>query len=67
MRHDWILDVLNDLRAYAVRNDLPQTAAGAEALLRLARAEVAAQPADDGGGDDAQAGQGGTPPRGLSH
>ncbi len=45
MGHDWIFEVLEDLRAYAVLNDLPATAAKAEEALLIARAEVA-------GGDD---------------
>ena len=65
MRHDWIFDVLTDLRVYAQKNNLPDTAEGTEVLLRLVRAEVAAR-SDDDGGDDAT-GHGGTPPRGLPH
>lgn len=42
MHHDWIFDVLEDLRSYAVQNGLPATAARAEEALRIARAEVAA-------------------------
>ncbi len=68
MRHDWIFDVLSDLRVYALRNDLPVTAEGAEKLLRLARAELAARPDDDGGdGGGETTGQDGEPPRGLPH
>ena len=66
MRHDWIFDVLTDLRLYAQKNNLPETAEGAEVLLRLVRAEVTARTTDDDGGDDAT-GQGGTPPRGTPH
>lgn len=43
MGHDWIFDVLKDLRAYAEANDLPETAAKAEECLRLAEAEIAAK------------------------
>ena len=68
MRHDWIFDVLTDLRLYAQRNGLPETAEGAEVLLRLVRAEVAARPADDdGAAGEGATGQGGKPPRGLPH
>ena len=49
MRHDWIFDVLSDLKAYAIKNDLPALAAKVDETLTLARAEVAAQ-ADDGAG-----------------
>ena len=68
MRHDWIFDVLSDLRLYAQRNNLPDTAEGAEVLLRLVRAEVSGRSVDDdddGGGE--ATGHGGTPPRGLPH
>jgi hypothetical protein len=66
LRHDWIFDVLTDLRLYAQKNGLPDTAEGAEALLRLVRAEMAARSAEDDGGNDV-AGQGGAPPRRLPH
>ncbi len=42
MHHDWIFEVLEDLRDYAVKNGMPATAAKAEEALRVARAEVAA-------------------------
>lgn len=45
MRHDWIFDVLRDLRAYAQTNGLPALALKAEEALRVACAEVAAPPA----------------------
>ncbi|HMO08555.1 MAG TPA: hypothetical protein PKD10_13040 [Paracoccaceae bacterium] len=60
MRHDWIFDVLNDLRRYALANDLPALAAQAEKALVVARAEIGAQSGDGGGGDD-------TPSNGLPH
>ncbi|MFN4154852.1 MAG: hypothetical protein ACK4HF_09370 [Paracoccaceae bacterium] len=41
MHHDWIFDVLEDLRSYALQNGLPATAAQAEEALRVARAELA--------------------------
>lgn len=44
MRHDWIIEVLEDLRAYAAHNDLPALAAQTEETLRVARAEIAAPP-----------------------
>lgn len=40
MRHEWIFDVLEDLRSYAVLNGLDDTAAKAEAALLAARVEV---------------------------
>ncbi len=51
MSHDWIFDVLKDLRAYAEANGLPELAAKAEECLRVAKAEI-----------EAKGGQ--TPPRG---
>ncbi|MCE6951245.1 hypothetical protein LAZ40_07665 [Cereibacter sphaeroides] len=50
MTHDWILDVLSDLRSYAERNALPTLAAGLDETIRLAQAEIAPsapQPAED--------------------
>jgi len=41
MRHDWIFDVLADLRAYAEENNLPALAAQITATLRVADTEVA--------------------------
>ncbi|WP_022702499.1 hypothetical protein [Pseudorhodobacter ferrugineus] len=41
MRHDWIFDVLADLRAYADENNLPALAAQVTATLRVADIEVA--------------------------
>ena len=46
MRHVWIFDVLSDLKAYAVRNDLPALAAKVEDALILAKVEVDAQGED---------------------
>ncbi|MDC0739034.1 hypothetical protein N6L24_12160 [Cognatishimia sp. SS12] len=40
MRHDWILEVLADLRSYAVENDLPQLAAELDELTLLAAVEL---------------------------
>ena len=65
MRHDWIIEVLTDLRAYAQKNDLPRIAEGVEALLDVAATEVATGDTEDEGDDSA--GRGGTPPRGLPH
>ncbi len=41
MQHDWIFDVLCDLRTYAQRNALPALAAQVDAALQTARAEIA--------------------------
>jgi hypothetical protein len=41
MRHDWIFDVLADLRAYANENDLPALAEQVAAALRIAESEIA--------------------------
>ena len=48
MRHDWIFDVLQDLRAYAQSNGLPALALKADEALRVARAEMAASALVDG-------------------
>lgn len=40
MRHDWILDVLSDLHAYANRNELQGLAEKVEAALIEARREI---------------------------
>lgn len=42
MRHDWIFDVLADLRAYAEQNDLPALATYVAATLRVAELEIQA-------------------------
>ena len=65
MRHDWIFDVLTDLRSYALKNGLPALAAQVEDAMELARAEIAAQEATDKllKGD----GSGGMPPSGRPH
>ena len=43
MRHDWIFEVLEDLRAYALQNGLIATANKAEEALRIARLEVGSE------------------------
>ncbi len=52
MRHDWIFDVLTDLKAYAVANRMTALAAKADEALAVAREEVArvagASDPDDG-------------------
>ncbi len=42
MRHDWVFDVLRDLKSYAVRNDLPQLAASVDQALAAAETEIGA-------------------------
>ncbi|MBC2834270.1 hypothetical protein [Paragemmobacter straminiformis] len=49
MGHEWIFDVLADLRAYAEQNDLPDIARKTEELIAVARDEIAGHaPAGDG-------------------
>lgn len=43
MPDDWILDVLADLRSFALRNGLPALAAQMEAASNVARSEIAAR------------------------
>ncbi|THD84859.1 hypothetical protein E7811_03800 [Aliigemmobacter aestuarii] len=52
MRHDWILDVLSDLAAYARDNGMPGLSAEVERTLTLARDEIQVAE-DDGLGADA--------------
>ena len=40
MPHDWIFDVLADLKIYAERNGLSATASKAAEALMVARAEI---------------------------
>ncbi|MES2843449.1 MAG: hypothetical protein V4804_07745 [Pseudomonadota bacterium] len=40
MSHEWIFDVLTDLRAYAKKNDLPRTAEMAAEMIHVARSEI---------------------------
>jgi predicted transcriptional regulator len=40
-RHDWILDMLSDLRDYATANDLSELASSVEVTLAIARRETA--------------------------
>ena len=69
MRHDWIFDVLADLRSYALKNGLPELAAEVDAALRVARHEIAA--ANRGPGEPESGPGGGTgggiPPGGRPH
>jgi hypothetical protein len=42
MRHNWIIDVLADLRSYAEVNNLPDIALAAQQALDVAAAEISA-------------------------
>lgn len=54
IRHDWIFDVLSDLKAYALANGLPVIAAKADEALAVARAEVARAEETDRDAEDPQ-------------
>ena len=43
MGHDWVFDVLADLKSYAGANGLPGLAAKADEALAVVKAEMAAQ------------------------
>lgn len=64
MRHEWVFDVLRDLKAYAQSNGLPALAAKAEEALTIARAEIIALSASEAGADS---GPGGPPISGRRH
>lgn len=49
MRHDWIFDVLTDLRSYALQNGLPELAEQVDITLRTARRCVAVDRAEGEG------------------
>jgi hypothetical protein len=65
MRHEWIFEVLRDMKAYALANGLPALALKAEEALRVARAEVsgASKPVDAAVEPEG----GGFPPMGRPH
>ena len=48
MKHDWIFDVLADLRTYAEKNHLPQLAEQLEETTLLAAVEIASTEGDLG-------------------
>ncbi len=50
MHHDWIFDVLADLKGFALTNGLPALAAQVDAAMRVAEAELAAQGGEGGSG-----------------
>ena len=56
MEHDWILDVLADLRNYANRNELPALAEQLQETALLAAVEISSAEGADRGGlrDDAR-------------
>jgi len=64
MRHEWVFDVLRDLKAYAQTNGLPALAAKAEEALTIARAEIIALQGGDPGAD---LGSDGSPMGGRRH
>ncbi|MEY5037212.1 MAG: hypothetical protein RL472_318 [Pseudomonadota bacterium] len=64
MRHEWVFDVLRDLKAYAQSNGLPALAAKAEEALTIARAEIIALPESE---SDADPGHGIPPIGGHRH
>jgi hypothetical protein len=47
MRHDWVFDVLSDLLAYALQNELPRLAARVTEAIAEARQEIALVEAPD--------------------
>ena len=51
MRHDWIFDVLTDLRSYAVQNGLLDLAEQVDITLSTARRDVAAADRPKGGAE----------------
>jgi len=53
MSHDWVIDVLSDLRRYADRNGLPRLALNLQEAALLAAMEISARlPAAGGIGAD---------------
>ena len=42
MAHEWILEVLQDLRSYSQKNGLPALMAQLDEALRIAKSEVTA-------------------------
>ncbi len=57
MAHEWIFDVLQDMRSYSQKNGLLALAAQLDETLRVARAEIGGKPAavppeDTEDGDD---------------
>jgi hypothetical protein len=46
LSHDWIIDVLTDMHAYALLNGMEALAVQVEKTLEVARAEIAARKAE---------------------
>ena len=64
MGHDWIFEVLTDLRVYAQANGLSALALKVDETLRVAHAEISAA---SGAAPAPQPGSGGLPPGGKAH
>ncbi len=64
MGHDWVFDVLKDLRAYALANDLRALAEKVEEALRTAELEIG-RPGKGSGNGNGSGGPGGR--SGLPH
>ena len=58
MAHDWVFDVLDDLKSYAIANGLIALAAKAEEASQIASVEIAARKAGGAGPATAAAGDG---------
>ena len=56
MRHEWVFDVLRDLKAYAQSNGLLALAAKVDEALTIARAEIGALQGGEPGSDPAPSG-----------
>ena len=67
MRHDWIFDVLTDLRSYALQNDLRDLAEQVEMALRTARRDVAAAHRAEAADEDGLLPDDDIPPPRLRH
>lgn len=65
MRHDWIFDVLRDLKTYAQANGFPALAAKADEALRIAGAEIVTLSSAEPGGADPDLST--SPVRGRAH
>jgi hypothetical protein len=58
MAHEWVIEVLGDLRGFAKTNDLPTLAAQLEEALVVAHAEIAgASSTEERAGGDAKNGR----------
>jgi len=50
MRHDWIIDVLTDLRSYSQMHGMAALAQKVDEALSIARVEIGKDPENTGGG-----------------